>query len=215
MSLEAMIGAISTIVIAGVIAIVAFRVSRQHLRYTIATSAEFTTDTQLSEDLRDLIQTVTIAGSCAMVGVCLIAIVLEHFTIPQIAIVTGIVFFLDVGLAGLTRALEQVQELREEFWRDVRVTGTDDRLNQELEKAGRVADFLELAELMITDALDRQESCGAHFREEYALPDGEAKRDDERWCNVSAWETNPAGQHRRYQEPLRFESVKLQVRNYR
>ena len=117
--------------------------------------------------------------------------------------------------AGLTRALEQVQELREEFWRDVRVTGTDDRLNQELERAGRVADFLELAELMITDALDRQESCGAHFREEYALPDGEAKRDDERWCNVSAWETNPAGQHRRYQEPLRFESVKLQVRNYR
>ena len=75
MSLEAMIGAISTIVIAGVIAIVAFRVSRQHLRYTIATSAEFTTDTQLSEDLRDLIQTVTIAGSCAMVGVCLITIV--------------------------------------------------------------------------------------------------------------------------------------------
>ena len=117
--------------------------------------------------------------------------------------------------AGLKRALEQVQELREEFWRDVRVTGTDDRLNQELEKAGRVADFLELAELMITDALDRQESCGAHFREEYALPDGEAKRDDKRWCNVSAWETNPAGQHRRYQEPLRFESVKLQVRNYR
>ena len=117
--------------------------------------------------------------------------------------------------AGLTRALEQVQELREEFWRDVRVTGTDDRLNQELEKAGRVADFLELAELMITDALDRQESCGAHFREEYALPDGEAKRDDERGCNVSAWETNLAGQHRRYQEPLRFESVKLQVRNYR
>ena len=117
--------------------------------------------------------------------------------------------------AGLTRALEQVQELREEFWSDVRVAGTDDRLNQELEKAGRVADFLELAELMITDALDRQESCGAHFREEYALPDGEAKRDDEHWCNVSAWETNPAGQHRRYQEPLRFESVKLQVRNYR
>ncbi len=116
---------------------------------------------------------------------------------------------------GLKRALEQVQELREEFWRDVRVAGTDDRLNQELEKAGRVADFLELAELMITDALDRQESCGAHFREEYALPDGEAKRDDERWCNVSAWETNPAGHHRRYQEPLRFESVKLQVRNYR
>ena len=102
MSLEAMIGAISTIVIAGAIAIVAFRVSRQHLRYTIAASSEFTTDAQVSEDLRDLIQTVTIAGSCATVGVCLIAIVLEHFTIPQISIVTGIVFFLDVGLARLT-----------------------------------------------------------------------------------------------------------------
>ena len=100
MSLEAMIGAISTIVIAGAIAIVAFRVSRQHLRYTIAASSEFTTDAQVSEDLRDLIQTVTIAGSCATVGVCLIAIVLEHFTIPQIAIVTGVV--LDVGLARLT-----------------------------------------------------------------------------------------------------------------
>ena len=102
MSLEAMIGAVSTVAIAGVIAIVAFRVSRQHLRYTIATNAEFTTNAQLSEDLRDLIQTVTIAGSCAMIGVCLIAIVLEHFTIPQIAIVTGVVFFLDVGLARLT-----------------------------------------------------------------------------------------------------------------
>jgi len=95
-------GKLEAIVIAGAIAIVAFRVSRQHLRYTIAASSEFTTDAQVSEDLRDLIQTVTIAGSCATVGVCLIAIVLEHFTIPQIAIVTGVVFFLDVGLARLT-----------------------------------------------------------------------------------------------------------------
>ena len=102
MSLEAMIGAVSTVAIAGVIAIVAFRVSRQHLRRTIAVSAEFTTDAQLSEDLRDLIQTVTVAGSCAMIGVCLIAIVLEHFTLSQIALVTGAVFFLHVALARLT-----------------------------------------------------------------------------------------------------------------
>ncbi|MDO5093914.1 MAG: fumarate reductase/succinate dehydrogenase flavoprotein subunit [Propionibacteriaceae bacterium] len=116
---------------------------------------------------------------------------------------------------GLLTAQEQVRELRDEFWRDVKVSGSADRLNQELEKAGRVADFLELAELMIRDALDREESCGAHFREEHALPDGEAKRDDERWCSVSAWETTPSGDHRRHFEALYFESVPLQVRNYR
>ena len=112
MNLEVMIGAISTVVIAGVIAIVAFRVSRQHLRYTIATNAEFTTNAQLSEDLRDLIQTVTIAGSCAMIGVCLIAIVLEHFTLSQIAIVTGVVFFLDVGLEYHTEELHSTKSKR-------------------------------------------------------------------------------------------------------
>lgn len=116
---------------------------------------------------------------------------------------------------GLEQGLQEVRELREEFWRDVRVAGAADRLNQELEKAGRVADFLELAELMIVDALDRDESCGAHFRVEHASADGEAERDDARWCSVSAWQTDADGNHRRLSEGLRFESVQLQVRNYR
>ncbi|WP_345581650.1 fumarate reductase/succinate dehydrogenase flavoprotein subunit [Tessaracoccus lubricantis] len=117
--------------------------------------------------------------------------------------------------AGLRRALDDVRALREEFWRDVRVAGPADRLNQELERAGRVADFLELAELMVLDALDRTESCGAHFREEHALADGEAARDDEHWCNVSAWETTPEGRHVRHLEELSFALVPLAVRNYR
>lgn len=116
---------------------------------------------------------------------------------------------------GLQQALGEVRGLREEFWRDVRVLGEAERLNQELEKAGRVADFLELAELMVLDALDRDESCGAHFREEHALADGEAARDDDHWCFVSAWEIRPDGSHRRHSEPLSFKSVEPQVRNYR
>ena len=116
---------------------------------------------------------------------------------------------------GLREAREKVRALRDEFWRDVKVAGPADRLNQELEKAGRVADFLELAELMVLDALDRTESCGAHFREEHALPDGEAARDDENWCNVSAWETTPGGDHIRHLEELTFDLVPLAVRNYR
>ena len=116
---------------------------------------------------------------------------------------------------GLQRALREVQALREEFWRDVLVAGEANHLNQELERAGRVADFLELAEVMILDALDRDESCGAHFREDHALADGEAARDDEHWRSVSAWETRPDGSHHRHDEPLDFQSVKLQVRNYR
>ncbi|MCG6567023.1 fumarate reductase/succinate dehydrogenase flavoprotein subunit [Tessaracoccus sp. ZS01] len=116
---------------------------------------------------------------------------------------------------GLRAALDEVRALREEFWRDVRVAGPADRLNQELERAARVADFLELAELMVLDALDRTESCGAHFREEFATADGEAARDDGRWCNVSAWETTPEGRHTRHLEELSFDLVPLAVRNYR
>ena len=131
----------------------------------------------------------------------------------------GEVLYQGVGVsrtdAGLREAREKVVALREEFWRDVRVAGPADRLNQELEKAGRVADFLELAELMVLDALDRTESCGAHYREEYALPDGEAARDDEKWCNVSAWETTADGAHIRHLEELTFDLVPLAVRNYR
>ena len=90
--------------------------------------------------------------------------------------------------AGLKKALEKIPALREEFWKDVRVLGAGEELNQSLEKAGRVADFLELGELMCRDALDREESCGGHFREEYQTPDGEALRDDENFSYVAAWE---------------------------
>lgn len=117
--------------------------------------------------------------------------------------------------AGLREALGRVRALREEFWRDVLVVGTPDRLNQELERAGRVADFLDLAEVMVLDALDRAESCGAHFREEFQTPTGEALRNDEDWCSVSAWETTPGGEHVRHTEPLEFAAVPLQVRDYR
>ena len=117
--------------------------------------------------------------------------------------------------AGLLDALTKVRELREEFWRDVKVVGTGNRLNQELEKAGRVADFIELGEVMILDALDRRESAGAHFRNEYATEAGEAKRNDDDWCAVSAWETRPDGTKVRHSEPLSFSLIDLQVRDYR
>jgi succinate dehydrogenase / fumarate reductase, flavoprotein subunit len=118
--------------------------------------------------------------------------------------------------AGLRKALQQIPELRAEFWRDVKVLGTGEEINQSLEKAGRVADFLELGELMCLDALERRESCGGHFREEYQTEDGEAKRDDEHFCHVTAWEY--AGDGRppvQRVEPLEFESVHLQTRSYK
>ena len=118
--------------------------------------------------------------------------------------------------AGLERALAEIPRIREEFWADVRVPGTGLELNQELEKAGRVADFLEFAELMCRDALDRDESCGGHFREEHQTADGEAKRDDERYAHVSAWEyTGPGNDPRLHKEPLVFEYVKLATRSYK
>lgn len=116
---------------------------------------------------------------------------------------------------GLREGLAKVRVLRDEFHRDVLVMGEGHQLNQELERAGRVSDFFELAELIILDALEREESCGAHYREEFALADGEAARNDEKWCNVSAWETTPSGDHVRHTEQLHFELVPLQVRNYR
>jgi len=117
--------------------------------------------------------------------------------------------------AGLRSAVGKVRSLREEFWVDVRVVGDQARLNQELERALRVADFLELAEVMVLDALDRRESAGAHFREEYATPAGEAKRDDDAWCSVSAWQTATDGSHERRCEPLSFSLVPMRVRDYR
>ena len=118
--------------------------------------------------------------------------------------------------AGLEKALQQIPALREEFWADVLVPGSADTLNQSLEQAGRVADFLELGELMCLDALTREESCGGHFREEHQHPDGECKRDDEKFGHVAAWEYQGAGQPPlRNIEPLNYEFVKMSVRNYK
>jgi len=118
--------------------------------------------------------------------------------------------------ASLRRALAKIPELRDEFHKDVRVLGTEEELNQSLEKAGRVADFLELAELMCTDALLRAESCGGHFRVESQTPEGEAKRDDAGFCYVAAWEYPGPGQAAvLHKEPLTFEHVHLAQRSYK
>jgi succinate dehydrogenase / fumarate reductase flavoprotein subunit len=118
--------------------------------------------------------------------------------------------------AGLATALERIPALREEFWEQVTVPGTGAELNQSLEMAGRVADFMELGELMCRDALAREESCGAHFREEYQTADGEARRDDERFCHVAVWEwMGPGTPQRRHEERLVFENVHLATRSYK
>jgi succinate dehydrogenase / fumarate reductase flavoprotein subunit len=117
--------------------------------------------------------------------------------------------------AGLEKAINKIRELRAEFWTNVRVPGNEHELNQNLEYAGRVADFLEFGELLATDALTRNESCGGHFREEFQ-EDGEALRDDANFCHVSAWEF--AGDNRPsvlHKEPLTFEEVHLTKRSYR
>ena len=118
--------------------------------------------------------------------------------------------------AGLESAIDKVRTLRERFWKDVFVAGAGEDLNQSLEKAGRVADFLEFAELMCEDALHREESCGGHFREEYQTPDGEAKRDDARFSYVAAWEFAGVGAPPKLsREPLEFAYVHLAQRSYK
>ncbi|GAB1488986.1 fumarate reductase/succinate dehydrogenase flavoprotein subunit [Opitutaceae bacterium] len=117
---------------------------------------------------------------------------------------------------GLQKALVEIPKLREEFWANVNVPGSAENLNQALERAGRVADFLELGELMCRDALEREESCGGHFREEYQHPDGECKRDDEKFAHVAAWEFQGEGKAPlRNVEPLNYEFVKMSVRSYK
>ena len=117
---------------------------------------------------------------------------------------------------GLTEALEQIPALRQEFWEDVRVLGTNEELNPSLEKAGRVADFLELSELMCRDALERDESCGSHFRVEHQTPDGEALRNDEDFSYVAAWEYKGENQAPvQHREPLNFEFVTPTQRSYK
>jgi succinate dehydrogenase / fumarate reductase, flavoprotein subunit len=130
----------------------------------------------------------------------------------------GHILWEDCGMArsrqSLSDALDKIPRLRDEFWRDVTVLGGRDGFNQELEKAGRVADFLEFAELMCQDALVREESCGGHFRVEHQT-DGEARRDDERFCHAAVWEHAGDGPPVRNIEPLAFESVKLATRSYK
>lgn len=132
----------------------------------------------------------------------------------------GKIMWDDCGMSrtkeGLTSALTKIPELRQEFWKKVSVTGTGEELNQNLEKAGRVADFLEFGELLIRDALTREESCGGHFREEYQTEDGEAKRDDENFNHVSVWEYKGENQTPvLHKEPLTFEHVKPSQRSYK
>jgi succinate dehydrogenase / fumarate reductase flavoprotein subunit len=132
----------------------------------------------------------------------------------------GHILWEDVGMArseaGLNQALRQIPALREEFWNNVRVPGRGQDLNQELEKAGRVADFLEFGELMAVDALHRNESCGGHFRVEHQTAEGEALRDDKNFSYVAAWEYGGVNEPSRlHKEPLAFDDIELSVRSYK
>jgi succinate dehydrogenase / fumarate reductase flavoprotein subunit len=117
---------------------------------------------------------------------------------------------------GLEEALQKIPKLREEFWSNVKILGSPDGINMELERAGRVADFLEFGELMCLDALDRNESCGGHFRSEFQTPEGEALRNDDDYAYVSAWKYE--GENKApslVKEPLVYEQVKLSTRSYK
>jgi succinate dehydrogenase / fumarate reductase, flavoprotein subunit len=132
----------------------------------------------------------------------------------------GLIMWKYCGMArtkeGLEQALKEIPALREEFWANVNIPGSAENMNQALERAGRVADFIELGELMCRDALTREESCGGHFREEYQHPDGECKRDDEKFGHVAAWEYQGEGKEPlRNVEALNYEFVKMSVRSYK
>ncbi len=132
----------------------------------------------------------------------------------------GLVMWNKVGMArnekGLKEAIAEIQEIREDFWKNVKVPGSLNEFNQELEKAGRVADFLELGELFAKDALEREESCGGHFREEHTTEDGEAKRDDVNFAYVAAWEyTGKPSEAILHKEELQFKDIELKTRSYK
>ena len=132
----------------------------------------------------------------------------------------GLIMWNKVGMArnekGLKEAIEEIKALRKEFWQDVKVPATSGGMNNELEKALRVADFLEMGELMARDALMRNESCGGHFREEYQTPDGEAMRNDAEYSFVAAYEyQGPDAEPVMYKEELKFENVEVKQRNYK
>jgi len=141
-------------------------------------------------------------------------------TVKEIHRALGLIMWDNVGMgrdqAGLKNAVEEIRKLRDEFWQNVNVAGTGETLNKNLEFAGRVADFLELGELMAADALHRAESCGGHFREESQTEEGEAKRDDDNFTFVSAWEFKGDGaEPALHKEQLTFENVKLTTRSYK
>jgi succinate dehydrogenase / fumarate reductase, flavoprotein subunit len=118
--------------------------------------------------------------------------------------------------AGLEYALKKIPEIRQEFWSNLKVLGDDQNLNMTLERAGRVADYMEFAEMMVADALTREESCGGHFREEYQMPDGEARRNDDDFCHAAVWEyQGPKSPPKRHKEELKYENIKLATRSYK
>ncbi len=132
----------------------------------------------------------------------------------------GKVMWNNVGMArskeSLTEALKVIPQIRDEFWNNLKVAGVGEEFNQQLENAGRLADFLEFGELLAKDALVREESCGGHFRTEHQYDDGEAKRDDENFCYAAAWEFKGAGKEPElHKEPLKFDNVHLAVRSYK
>jgi len=141
-------------------------------------------------------------------------------TVDQFHIELGRLMWEKCGMerneAGLEEALATIPEIRERFWKEVRVPGSGSNLNQSLEKAGRVADFLEFAEVMCWDALKRDESCGAHYRSEHTTEDGEAERNDQDFSYVAVWEHKGEGvEPALHKEPLVFENVKPSTRSYK
>jgi succinate dehydrogenase / fumarate reductase flavoprotein subunit len=141
-------------------------------------------------------------------------------TVHEFHYLLGKIMWEHVGMArskeSLNKALALIPELRADFWRNVKVPGTGMNLNQELERAGRIADFLAFSELMAKDALQRDESCGAHFRVEHETPDGEALRDDKHFSYVSAWEYKGIDKEPElHKEPLEFEHLKPATRSYK
>ena len=141
-------------------------------------------------------------------------------TVSELYRALGKVMWENVGMArsdeSLKNALKEIPKLREEFWTNVNISGDGGEMNQQLENAGRVADFLEFSELLCKDALDREESCGGHFRVEHQMPDGEAKRNDADFCYVAAWEFKGVGKEPElHKEPLKFDNVHLAVRSYK
>ncbi len=139
-------------------------------------------------------------------------------TVDEIHKKLGRIMWNKVGMArnekGLKEAIEEIRELRDDFWKNVIVVGDGRDLNQTLERAGRVADYLELGELMALDALNRNESCGGHFREEYQTEGGEALRNDDEYAYVAAWEFVEVGKWNPHKELLEFENLKLATRSY-